>query len=148
MYSESTTQALHQYNTSRCTHLKIASQLAFAVCKSHLYMQRASVECLGYVCAHQASSTWKPSFPASAGWPITALIHPTKEATGCQDWSQSETPSWRLHPTCSFQSSDERHSDDLTKININNKKYRTLSIQSLTHLIPLCQRVSLLSKNQ
>lgn len=80
-------------------------------------------------CAYQASSTWRPSFPVFAEWPTMALIHSTKEATGCQCWSQWETPSWSLHPTCSFQSSDERHSYDLTEYDTNLKKH-SFSIQS------------------
>lgn len=65
------------------------------------------------VCTYPASSTWKPSFPASARWPTVVLTHPTKLAIGCQDWSQLGILSWRLHPTCSFQSSDEYHNDGL-----------------------------------
>lgn len=79
------------------------------------------------ICAYQARSTWKHFFPVSARWPIMVLIHPTKEANGCQDWSQSEIPYWTLHPTCSFQSSDEHHNDDLTKkFNTNNNPNHSL----------------------
>lgn len=90
--------------------------------------------------AYQASSTWKPFFLTFGSWPTAALIHSTKEATGCLDWSQSETLFWRFHPTYSFPSSDEYHSVCL-KININYSllvcwhrysKFKTISELSKT----------------
>lgn len=70
-----------------------------------------------YVYAHQAKSTWTPSFPAFAEWPIMALTHSTKEAFCCQDLYQSKTLPLTFHPTYSFQSSDECHSAGLKKKN-------------------------------
>lgn len=104
---------------NKITGLKQRQSTCFAVCKMpHLLCTCRHLQLIvevNNVCAYQASSTCKPFFPVSAGWPIMALSHPTKEAADCQDWSQSETPSWKQRPTCSFQSSDEHHSDGLTK---------------------------------